>query len=225
MINYIFASFFIIGILYSFYTNTNISNEMLIASSKSIEIIFTMIPIMCLWLGIMNIAKKSGLLDKLSKLITPFLKIIFPEIPKNSPCFSYISINIIMNMLGVGNAATPFGLKAMKELDKDNKDKNRASEGMITFLILKGEMTMFLNVGDVYKEPGYMVLDSVSQIGNDIVQVTGNVNTSKPGTYKITYTLNKDNNNKLVEERTVIVMAWRLTVTSDTVPKQFFSTM
>jgi len=136
MINYIFASFFIIGILYSFYTNTNISNEMLIASSKSIELMFTMIPIMCLWLGIMNIAKKSGLLDKLAKLITPFLKIIFPEIPKNSPCFSYISINIIMNMLGVGNAATPFGLKAMESLQELNKNKDTASRSMITFIVL-----------------------------------------------------------------------------------------
>ena len=136
MINYIFASFFIIGILYSFYTNTNISNEMLIASSKSIELIFTMIPIICLWLGIMNIAKKSGLLDKLAKLITPLLKIIFPEIPKNSPCFSYISINIIMNMLGVGNAATPFGLKAMESLQELNKNKDTASRSMITFIIL-----------------------------------------------------------------------------------------
>ena len=94
MINYLFASFFIIGILYSFLTNTNISNEMLIASSKSIELIFTIIPVMCLWLGIMNIAKKSGLLDKLAKLLTPILKFLFPEIPKDSPCFSYISINI-----------------------------------------------------------------------------------------------------------------------------------
>lgn len=136
MINYIFASFFIIGILYSFYTNTNISNEMLTASSKSIELIFTMIPIMCLWLGIMNIAKKSGLLDKLAKLITPLLKIIFPEIPKNSPCFSYISINIIMNMLGVGNAATPFGLKAMESLQELNKNKDTASRSMITFIVL-----------------------------------------------------------------------------------------
>ena len=136
MINYIFGSFFIIGILYSFYTNTNISNEMLIASSKSIELIFTMIPIMCLWLGIMNIAKKSELLDKLAKLITPILKVIFPEIPKNSPCFSYISINIIMNMLGVGNAATPFGLKAMESLQELNKNKDTASRSMITFIIL-----------------------------------------------------------------------------------------
>lgn len=135
MINYIFSAFFIIGILYSFYTNTNISNEMLIASSKSIELILTMIPIMCLWLGIMNIAKKSGLLDKLAKLLTPILKFIFPEIPKDSPCFSYISINIIMNMLGVGNAATPFGLKAMKELQNLNQNKDTASRSMITFLI------------------------------------------------------------------------------------------
>lgn len=136
MINYIFASFFILGILYSFLTNTNITNEMLSASSKSIELIFTIIPVMCLWLGIMSIAKKSGLLDKLAKLLTPNLKFIFPEIPKDSPCFSYISINIIMNMLGVGNAATPFGLKAMQELQKINQVKDTASRSMITFIVL-----------------------------------------------------------------------------------------
>ena len=136
MINYLFASFFIIGILYSFFTNVNISNEMLIASSKSIELIFTIIPIMCLWLGIMNIAKKSGLLDKLASFLTPLLKYLFPEIPKNSPCFSYISINIIMNMLGVGNAATPFGLKAMQEMQKLNKNKDTASRSMITFIVM-----------------------------------------------------------------------------------------
>lgn len=136
MINYIFASFFIIGISYSFITGTNISNEMLSSSSKAIELILTIIPIMCLWLGIINIAKKSGLLDKLAKLLTPILKIIFPEIPKNSPAFSYISINIIMNMLGVGNAATPFGIKAMKELQELNNKKDTASRSMITFIVL-----------------------------------------------------------------------------------------
>ena len=106
------------------------------ASSKSIELILTMMPVVCLWLGIMNIAKKSGLLDRLAKLLTPALKIIFPEIPKNHPAFSYISINIIMNMLGVGNAATPFGLKAMKSLQELNNEKDTASRSMITFIIL-----------------------------------------------------------------------------------------
>lgn len=109
---------------------------MLIASSKSIELIFTMIPIMCLWLGIMSIAKKSGLLDKLAKMLTPILKFLFPEIPKDHKAFSYISINIIMNMLGVGNAATPFGLKAMQELQELNKNKDTASRSMITFIVM-----------------------------------------------------------------------------------------
>ena len=137
MINYIFSVFFIIGIIYSLLTNNiNLSNEMLNASSKAIELIFTMLPVMCLWLGIVNIAKKSGLLDKLANILTPILKIIFPEIPKEHKAFSYISINIIMNMLGVGNAATPFGLKAMKSLQELNKNKDTASRSMITFIIL-----------------------------------------------------------------------------------------
>ena len=136
MINYLFGSFFIIGILYSFFTNNNISNEMLSSATNGLELILSIIPMMCLWLGIMNIAKKSGLLDKLAKFLTPILKIIFPEIPKNSPCFSYIGTNIIMNMLGLGNAATPFGLKAIKEMQELNKEKDTATRSMITFLVL-----------------------------------------------------------------------------------------
>ena len=137
MINYLFAFFFIIGICYSLITgNINIGNDLLNSTSKGIELILTIIPLMCLWLGIMNIAKKSGLLDKLAKLLTPILKVIFPEIPDNSPCFSYIGTNIIMNMLGLGNAATPFGLKAIKEMQNINIKKDTASRSMITFLVM-----------------------------------------------------------------------------------------
>lgn len=136
MINYIFGFFFISGILYSFVTNNNISNEMILASSKGLELILSIIPIMCLWLGIMNIAKKSGLLDKMAKLLTPVLRIIFPEIPDDSPCFSYIAVNIIMNLFGVGNAATPFGLKAIREMQVLNNKKDTASRSMITFLVI-----------------------------------------------------------------------------------------
>lgn len=136
MINYLFASFFIIGIMYSFLTNNNISNEMLLSASKGLELILSMLPIICLWLGVMNIAKKSGLMDKLAIKLMPILKIIFPEIPKDSPCFSYIGTNIIMNMLGLGNAATPFGLKAIKEMQNLNQEKDTATRSMITFLVL-----------------------------------------------------------------------------------------
>ena len=137
MINYLFALFFIIGIIYSLITNnTTISNEMLSASKNGIDLILSLTPVICLWLGIMNIAKKSGLLDKLAKLLTPILKKIFPEIPKDSPCFTYIGTNIIMNMLGLGNAATPFGLKAIKELQALNKKKDTATRSMITLLVI-----------------------------------------------------------------------------------------
>ena len=137
MINYLFASFFIIGITYSLITNNlTISSEMLLSSKTGLDLIISIIPIICLWLGIMNIAKKSGLLDKVANLLTPILTIIFPEIPKNSPCFSYIGTNIVLNMLGIGNAATPFGLKAIKEMQKLNKKKDTATRSMITFLVM-----------------------------------------------------------------------------------------
>ena len=98
--------------------------------------IIKIFPVMALWLGLMNIAKNSGLLDKLSKKISPILKFLFPEIPKNHESLNYISSNIIANMFGLGNAATPFGLKAMKSLQKLNKNKDIASRSMITFLVI-----------------------------------------------------------------------------------------
>ena len=137
MINYLFAFFFIVGITYSILTNNlSTSQEMLNASYTAIDLILSILPIICLWLGIMNIAKKSGLLDKLAKLLNPILQFLFPEIPKDSPCLSYIGSNIIMNMLGLGNAATPFGLKAIKEMQILNKEKDTATRSMITFLVM-----------------------------------------------------------------------------------------
>ena len=138
MVNYIWAFFIIVGILYSFLVgNTDIINTEIISSaSSSINMILTILPIMCLWLGLMNIAKESGMLDVMSKKISPAIKILFPEIPKNHESLSLISSNIVMNMLGLGNAATPFGLKAMKSMQSLNKHKDRASRSMITFLVI-----------------------------------------------------------------------------------------
>ena len=137
MINYLFGTFFIIGIIYSLATNNfDISNNMLAASRSGLEVILSIIPVMCLWLGIMQIAKKSGLLNKIANLLTPILQIIFPEIPKGNICFSYIATNIVMNMLGLGNAATPFGLKAIREMQAINKEKDIATRSMITFLVM-----------------------------------------------------------------------------------------
>lgn len=137
MINIIWGSFIIVGVIYSFFNpSINMTDIMLSSSTSTLELIFNILPLMCLWLGLMNIAKESGLLDILSRKITPFLKILFPEIPSNHEAFSYIASNIIMNMLGLGNAATPFGLKAMKSMQELNKTKDTATRSMITFLII-----------------------------------------------------------------------------------------
>ncbi len=138
MINYIFGFFLIIGCLYGFFTgNINSINDVLINSGKnSIELIFSMIPLLCLWLGLMKIAEESGLVFKISRLMSKIIHPIFPELKKDSDAISYISTNIVMNMLGLGSGATPFGLKAMDELKKENDNSDVASRSMITFLVI-----------------------------------------------------------------------------------------
>lgn len=138
MINYIWGIFIIIGIFYGLITGNieSINNTLIDSGTNAIEMIFKLIPLMCLWLGLMNIAKDSGLIDKLAKKLNKILKILFPEIPDDHEALTYISSNIILNMLGVGNAATPFGLKAMKALQDLNKNKDIASRSMITFLVI-----------------------------------------------------------------------------------------
>ena len=138
MVNKIWGFFIIIGILFAFFTGDleSINTEILDSTKTSLDMILRILPVMALWLGIMNIASKSGLIDKLSKLISPVLKIIFPEIPDGHESLSYISSNIIANMLGLGNAATPFGLKAMKSLQELNIKKDEATRSMITFLVI-----------------------------------------------------------------------------------------
>ena len=116
---------------------SDVLNTQILSSGKAtLELVMQIFPLMSLWLGIMNIAKESGLLLKLSKFIYPLLHRIFPEIPRDHEAFGFISSNILSNMFGLGNAATPFGLKAMESLQKLNKNKEVASRSMITFLVI-----------------------------------------------------------------------------------------
>lgn len=138
MVNKIWGFFIISGIITCLFNNNIelINNEILNSTKDSLDMIIKIFPVMALWLGLMNIAKHSGLLDKLSKKISPILRFLFPEIPKNHESLNYISSNIIANMFGLGNAATPFGLKAMKSLQELNKKKDTATRSMITFLVI-----------------------------------------------------------------------------------------
>ena len=137
MINYLWGIFIILGIIVSIIKGDgNLTNNLLTSGIKGIDMIISLIPLMCLWLGIMKIADSSGLLNVISNKLSKVIRIIFPEIPKGDPAIAYISSNIVMNMLGLGNAATPFGIKAMTRLKEINNNSDTASRSMITFLVI-----------------------------------------------------------------------------------------
>ena len=138
MVNKIWCIFIIFGILYCFCTgNVETINSVILDSAQTgFDMSVKIFPVMALWLGIMNIAKVSGLLNKISTWMSPLICKIFPEIPKGHESIGFITTNMVSNMLGLGNAATPFGLKAMKSLQKLNNKKDTASRSMITFLVI-----------------------------------------------------------------------------------------
>lgn len=137
MINYIWGVFILLGIIISIIKgDNNLTNNLITSGTKGIDIIINLVPLMCLWLGTMKIADSSGLLNIISNKLSKIIRVVFPEIPKGDPAIAYISSNIVMNMLGLGNAATPFGIKAMTRLKELNNNSDIASRSMITFLVI-----------------------------------------------------------------------------------------
>ena len=137
MMNKIWGVFIIIGVVYSFFTGniSVINSEILSCGETVLNMVLKLFPIMALWLGIMKIASVSGLLKKMSIILYPITRFIFPDIPKDSDVISLITSSFVFNMFGLGNASTPIGLKTMKSL-KDLSGSDVASGSMITFLVL-----------------------------------------------------------------------------------------
>lgn len=136
--NHIF-SFFVLGGIIAAAINGKIdvvTTAAMTAAGSAVQRAIALIGIVGLWMGIARVAEKSGLIDKLSHLIAPLFSWLFPSIPKNHPALGCILMNLSANILGFGNAATPFGLKAMQELQKLNNDPDAASEAMCTFLAI-----------------------------------------------------------------------------------------
>lgn len=138
MVNVIWVLLILISIIYSLFTGEveTINNGILTHATSGVNLILEMMPLIVLWTGIMKIAEKSGLLHVFARALNPLLRRLFPSLPRNHKALGYIASNIGANMLGLGSAATPFGLKAMDELQKDNPKKTEATEAMITFLVL-----------------------------------------------------------------------------------------
>lgn len=138
MINVIWLMLLVIGILTAAINGrVELVTEAAMESAKNgVTIAFEIIGVMALWLGIMKIAEKGGLIELLAKIVRPITAMLFPSVPKNHPAMGAIIMNISANVLGLGNAATPFGLKAMQELQALNPNKEEASDAMCTFLAL-----------------------------------------------------------------------------------------
>ena len=138
MINYIWFFIIVSGVLFGVFTGQGavISKGVIESTESATRFVISLVGIMCFWCGVMKVAEKSGLTAKIAKLLKPILKMIFKERAKSEEALGAIVMNLTANMLGLSNAATPFGIKAMEELDNINNKKGIASNDMALFLVM-----------------------------------------------------------------------------------------
>ncbi len=138
MLNYIWLGMIIIGFAVGILNGRVelVTQAAIDSAGAAVELSIGLLGIICLWSGLMGIAEKSGLVHRIAKSVKPIMRFLFPNIPKGSPATGAIVMNLVANFLGLGNAATPLGLKAMSELQKINPNKEAASNSMIMFLVL-----------------------------------------------------------------------------------------
>lgn len=138
MINKIWLSILVISIVYSIFTNNLdvLNKDIISAPNKALQIILSFFPMLVFWSGILGIAKDSGFLKFISKFLKRITTFLFPSLPKDHIVHDYISGNMAANLMGLGSAATPMGLKAIKEMQLLNKNKTVATRPMITLLLI-----------------------------------------------------------------------------------------
>ena len=138
MLNKIWPLFLIVSIIYAIFSGNveSLSNGIFSYAGKAVELSITFLGTMCLWTGIIEIIKNTSLINKLKKLLKPIMKILFPNIKKEDKEYDEISMNIVANLLGIGNAATPLGIKAMQTMQEKNKEKNKLTDSMVLFIVL-----------------------------------------------------------------------------------------
>ncbi len=138
MVNIIWAFMAMVGIVYAMFNGTmdEVNKAILESANQAVQLSIGLISILVFWLGIMKIAEHAGILKVLTSLLRPLVVRLFPDIPKDHPALGYILSNFTANLFGLGNAATPLGIKAMEQMKKLNGNKDEASRSMITFLAI-----------------------------------------------------------------------------------------
>ncbi len=171
MLNYLWAFMILIGIIYGAFNGRmqEITQAAIDSSKDAITLCITLVGVIAMWTGLMKIAERSGLIKKLTHKMKPFLRFLFPKIPERHPAMQYIATNIIANILGLGWAATPPGLKAMEKLQELNKDKTTASTAMCTFLIVNISSVQLISVNMLAYRSQYGSENPAEIIGPAIV--------------------------------------------------------
>lgn len=138
MMNWVFAIMIIVAVIFGIATGniSDVSNSILDSGSSTIQLFLILLGSMAVWGGIMRIAEKAGITGKIASIFKPVAKLLFRGLDVNGRAFKAITMNITANMLGLGNAATPLGLEAMKRLEEEEKTTDTASRNMIMFIIL-----------------------------------------------------------------------------------------
>ena len=138
MLNTLWPIFLIISFFYAILCGRvqEVNNSIFESTKTAVELSITMLGTICLWNGIMEVASKTKIVSNLNNLLNPILKKLFPDIKKEDKEYKEITMNIIANIMGLGNAATPLGLKAMKSMQKKNKQKDRLTNSMALFIVL-----------------------------------------------------------------------------------------
>ena len=183
MLNYLWAGMIIIGVIYAAFTGRlpDVTNAALDSSKEAITLCITMMGVMSFWVGLMEIATEAGIIRYLSRKLRPVIRFLFPELPAKHPAEEHITTNIIANILGLGWAATPAGLRAMEELGKLEEDRRRgrlpgpvrargvASNELCTFLIINISSLQLSQVNVIAYRSQYGSVNPAGIVGAGIV--------------------------------------------------------
>ncbi|MGF0032446.1 nucleoside recognition protein [Bariatricus sp. SGI.154] len=183
MLNYLWAGMILLGIIFAAFTGRmpDITNAAIDSSKEAITLCITMMGVMSLWVGLMEIATKAGIISAASKKIQPMIRFLFPSLPVGHPAEQHITTNMIANVLGLGWAATPAGLKAMEELGRleDDRRKGRmpgpvskkgiASNEMCTFLIINISSLQIIPVNVIAYRSQYGSVNPAAIVGAGII--------------------------------------------------------
>lgn len=186
MLNYLWAGMIIVGIIFAAFTGRmpDITNAALDSSKEAVTLCITMMGVMSLWVGLMEIATRAGIIQSASRKIRPLIRFLFPHLPAGHPAEKYITTNMIANVLGLGWAATPAGLKAMEELSRLEDDRRKklapgiarkkgvASNEMCTFLIINISSLQLIPVNLIAYRSQYGSVNPAAIVGAGILSTT-----------------------------------------------------